>query len=335
MIKKVISGIQPSNRLTLGNYLGVISNLVNMQNMYEMYIFVADLHAITNNFDQNALYQNKKNIVAMCLAAGLDINKVKIFYQSDVLEHANLGHILLCHTTIGELNRMTQFKDKSQKISAANGTEFIPTGLFTYPTLMAADILLYDVDLVPVGSDQKQHIELTRNIATRMNNKYGNDLFKLPEPVIPQYGSRVMDLQEPTIKMSKSNKNEKGIIYLLDDPQVAYKKIMSAKTDNLNVVKHDIQNQPGITNLINIYAAITNSSIKDIEEKYVNKNYAEFKKDLAQIISSFLKELQVKYYAVIDKYDEIENQLKIHAETCRKIASKKLDYVYKKIGLKN
>ena len=333
-MKKLLSGIQPSNKLTLGNYFGAIKSYVDFQNDFDSYIFVANLHVITNpKIDFKSIIENTKMVVCMYSACGLDLKKNHVFIQSDVAAHPQLEHILMCNSTIGELNRMTQFKDKSKKFTNANGTDTIPAGLFTYPVLMAADILLYDPEFVPVGSDQKQHMELTQNIAMRMNKKYG-EIFTIPKPYIPKVGARIMDLQNPNIKMSKSTANQNGVIYLLDEPEVARKKIMSAKTDSLNQVKFDVKNQPGVSNLIGIYSALTNLPINEIEKKYKNKNYGDFKKDLADKLVIFLIKIQKNYHDVYKDYEKkIVPILKENAKYLNKIANKKLDLVYKKVGL--
>jgi len=333
-MKKLLSGIQPSNKLTLGNYFGAIKSYVDFQNDFDSYIFVANLHVITNpKIDFKSIIENTKTVVCMYSACGLDLKKNHVFIQSDVAAHPQLEHILMCNSTIGELNRMTQFKDKSKKFTNANGTDTIPAGLFTYPVLMAADILLYDPEFVPVGSDQKQHMELTQNLAMRMNKKYG-EIFTIPKPYIPKVGARIMDLQDPNIKMSKSTANQKGVIYLLDEPEVARKKIMSAKTDSLNQVKFDVKNQPGVSNLIGIYSALTNLPINEIEKNYKNKNYGDFKKDLADKLVIFLIKIQKNYHDVYKDYEKkIIPILKANAKYLNKIANKKLDLVYKKVGL--
>ena len=333
-MKKLLSGIQPSNKLTLGNYFGAIKSYVDFQNDFDSYIFVANLHVITNpKIDFKSIIENTKMVVCMYSACGLDLKKNHVFIQSDVAAHPQLEHILMCNSTIGELNRMTQFKDKSKKFTNANGTDTIPAGLFTYPVLMAADILLYDPEFVPVGSDQKQHMELTQNIAMRMNKKYG-EIFTIPKPYIPKVGARIMDLQNPNIKMSKSTANQNGVIYLLDEPEVARKKIMSAKTDSLNQVKFDVKNQPGVSNLIGIYSALTNLPINEIEKNYKNKNYGDFKKDLADKLVIFLIKIQKNYHDVYKDYEKkIVPILKENAKYLNKIANKKLDLVYKKVGL--
>jgi len=331
----MLSGIQPSNKITLGNYLGAIKPYVQTADKFDMYVFVADLHAITNTFDPKELANNAKQVVCMYYACGLDFKKCKVFFQSDVKSHTELAHVLLCHTTLGELNRMTQFKDKAKKASA-NGTEFIPTGLLTYPTLMAADILLYDADAVIVGQDQKQHMELTRNIAERMNKKYGTKLFTIPEPYILKTGARVMDLQDPSIKMSKSNKVEKGTIFILDPVEQIADKIKKAKTDSLNKVRYDKEKQPGISNLMEIYSAMTGMSFAEIESAYKDaENYGVFKNDLIKIVCDELSKLQAKYKEALEIYDsKLVPILKKNAEECTKIVQAKTEKVYKAIGLK-
>ncbi len=334
MKKKLLSGVQPSNKLTLGNYFGAIKSYVDFQNDYDSYIFVANLHVITNpKIDNKSILENTKNVVCMYYACGLDLKKNHVFLQSDIMAHPALEHVLMCNATIGELNRMTQFKDKSKKFANANGTDTIPAGLFTYPVLMAADILLYDPEIVPVGSDQKQHMELTKNLALRMNKKYGN-LFTIPKPYIPKAGAKIMDLQNPSIKMSKSTESQKGVIYLLDDLETARKKIMSAKTDALNKIAYDPINQPGVSNLVVIYSALTNLSFESIEDKYKNSNYNIFKKDLADVLVKFLVGIQKKYKEAYKNYEkEILPILKSNKVELNKIANKKLVLVYKKIGI--
>jgi tryptophanyl-tRNA synthetase len=235
---------------------------------------------------------------------------------------------------MGELNRMTQFKDKSIKVNLANGTEYIPTGLFMYPVLMAADILMYDVDFVVVGQDQKQHVELTRDISLSMNKKYGVKLFKEVEPLIPKQGAKIMDLVNPVIKMSKSNQNVNGTIFLDDEPNIAIKKIMSAKTDSLNKVHFDLENQPGISNLMMIYSCLTNITLDKLESKYVNKSYGDFKKDLSKLIADFLTDFQSKYQNFHKDIKTILDTLKSNAKKCNELADKKLQLVYETIGMR-
>ncbi len=329
---RMVSGIQPTNKITLGNYLGAIKNFVKFQDEYEMYVFIADLHAITTNTVSN-IAENKLSVAKTYLAAGLDPSRVVIFNQSDVQEHTMLGYILTCNTTIGELNRMTQFKDKSVKCKSANGTEFIPTGLLIYPALMAADILLYDANFVIVGQDQKQHLELTRNIAIRVNNATKSELFTVPEFKTGDFSAKIMDLLDPTKKMSKSSENPKGTIFIDDDIEVTRKKIMGSLTDNLNKVKYDWDNQPGVSNLISIYASITEKSIPDIEKEFNDiPNYGVFKKAVADVVCDLIKSIQDKMNKYSNK--EINDILTEGANKAKKIASVKVQEVLKKTGMK-
>lgn len=329
MNKKVmVSGVQPTNDITLGNYLGAIKNFVKYQDEYLMYVFVADLHALTtNNIDIN-IEKNSYNIAKTYLAAGLDPNKVIIFNQSSVIEHTLLGYIVMCNTTLGELNRMTQFKDKSSKCKSSNGTDYIPTGLLIYPTLMAADILLYDAQVVIVGQDQKQHLELTKNIATRFNNQYKKQIFKIPEFKTEVNTTKIMDLVDPSKKMSKSSSNTKGTIFINEDINLTRKKIMSSLTDNYNQVKYDVEKQPGISNLINIYSSITNKSIKEIENEFKNiENYGVFKKAVADVVCNLIEEIQKKINKITDK--QIKEILEKGAIEATKAAQAKINFVKK------
>ena len=287
-MKRILTGLQPTGAITLGNYIGAIKQMRELQDNYESYIFIANMHAITIPQDSEELKSNTRNLIALYLACGIDPNKNIIFLQSENPYHANLSWVLECNAYFGELSRMTQFKDKSSK--HANFT----SGLFTYPVLMAADILLYDIDYVPVGLDQKQHVELTRDLAERFNNKYG-ETFKIPEPLITKSGTKILDLVNPSIKMSKSAENKKGVIYLLDDVDVARKKIMGATTDSECIVKFDMDNKPGISNLINIYVSLTNKTIEEVENEFAGKNYGEFKRCVADTVVEFLKDVQEKY----------------------------------------
>jgi len=328
-MKRILSGIQPTGTLTLGNYIGAIMRFVQLQKSMEdaeFYMFVADLHAITTEQNPSELRQRTKQVAAMYLAAGLDKEKTILFIQSEIKEHAELGYLLQCFTYIGELERMTQFKDKSKK--QASG---ITAALFTYPALMAADILLYDADFVPVGDDQKQHIELTRDVANRFNNRFG-EFFKVPEPFIPKVGARIMDLQNPTQKMSKSDSSDKGYIALLDDEATITKKIKSAVTDSIGIVKYDPDNQPGVANLLTIYSALTSENIDDIVSKYHNLGYKEFKEDLARIVVGALMPLQLRYKAIINS-KELDDILDSGRETAQAYASKKLAKCKQKLGL--
>ena len=324
-MKKILTGLQPTSGITLGNYIGAIKQMKELQDKYDSYIFVANMHAITIPQDANELKKNTRDLIALYLACGINPDKNTIFVQSDNLYHANLSWILECNSYFGELSRMTQFKDKSSK--HANFT----TGLFTYPVLMASDILLYDIDYVPVGIDQKQHVELTRDLAIRFNKKYG-DTFKVPEPLITKSGTKIMDLVNPSVKMSKSSENKKGVIFLLDEIEVARKKIMSATTDSEMSVKYDMDNKPGISNLINIYVSLTNKSIEEVENEFIGKNYGEFKRCVADVVVKFLSDIQLKYKEYINSniIDEILDNGK---NKTIKEAELKYNIVKEKVGL--
>jgi len=325
-MKKILTGIQPTGVITLGNYIGAIRQMVKYQNDYESYLFVADLHAITIPQDVDTLSKNTKSLLALYLACGIDPDKNKIFIQSENEYHANISWLLECNTYYGELSRMTQFKDKSKK--NINFT----SGLLTYPVLMAADILAYDIDYVPVGIDQKQHVELARDIAIRFNKKYG-ETFTIPEPLISKSGTKIMDLQDPTKKMSKSSESQKGVIRLLDDVEDIRKKIMSATTDSDRCIKYDLDNKPGISNLINIYSALSNKNITEIEDEFKDKNYGEFKKIVADKVVEVISDIQKKYYEIINsnKIDEILNS---GIACTREIAKKKFEDMKYKMGFR-
>lgn len=327
-MKRILTGIQPSGHITLGNYLGAIRPLLALQNEedVELLVFIADLHAITVPQDRVALRHNIKELAALFLACGLDLNKAHMFIQSEVPCHNQLGWVMECNSYIGELERMTQFKDKKQK-----QTDGVSAGLLTYPPLMAADILLYDTDLVPVGEDQKQHLEITRNLASRFNNKYG-ETFKLPEPYILKTGARIMSLVDPSKKMSKSDSNPKAFISILDDINVAKKKIKSAITDSEGSIRYDVENKPGVSNLLTIYSSLTNESIADLEAKYANSNYQVFKEDLANIVGDFLSKIQEKYNYYINSGD-LDLILNSGRDLAYHYASRKLQKVYHKIGI--
>lgn len=324
-MKRVLSAVKPTGRMTLGNYIGAIRQFVQLQDEYEMFIFIANEHAITIPIEAKELRQNTKDLLALYLAAGLDPAKATIFLQTDVPAHAQLGWVMTCMSYMGELQRMTQYKSKT-----ANGETGITAGLFTYPCLMAADILLYDADYVPVGIDQKQHVELTRNLAERFNHRY-SDTFVLPEPLMTEVGQKIYSLQEPTKKMSKSEGNGKGTIELLDDPAAARKKIMSAVTDSLGIIQYDPENQPGLANLLTIQSCLTNESIDSIVSRFQGKGYGELKKEIGQTVFDFLTDLQTKYKEIISS-GQIDEILAQGAEKANYIANKKIRKVYKKIG---
>lgn len=324
-MERMLSGIKPTGRLHLGNYIGAISQFVKYQNEYEMYIFIANQHAITVPTDPKALRQNTKDLIALYLAAGLDPEKCTLFLQSDVDAHVKLGWVFTCLTYMGELQRMTQYKDKTAK-----GETGITDGLFTYPCLMAADILLYDADYVPVGQDQKQHVELTRHLAERFNNRY-SETFVVPQPLETKVGKKIFSLQDPTKKMSKSETDTKGTIDLLDDPAVARKKIMSAVTDSVGIIQYDPESQPGLANLLTIQSVLANEPIEDIVKRYEGKGYGELKKEIGQTVFDFLTDLQAKYKKIIES-NVIDQILEEGAKKASYVANKKIRKVYKKIG---
>ncbi len=324
-MKRVLTGLQPSGELTLGNYIGGIRQLIKYQDDYELFVFVPDLHSITVEQDPKLLKERIRKNIALYIASGLDPEKCTLYIQSENLYHANLSWILECHSYIGEMSRMTQFKEKSA--SKKN----VSCGLFTYPILMAADILLYDADLVPTGADQKQHVELARNLAERFNSKYG-ETFNIPEPLIPEVGARIKDLQEPTKKMSKSSTNEKAIIRLLDDPEVVRKKIMSAVTDSDNRVYFDEEKKPGISNLLTIYSVLKDITIEEAVEQFKDSNYGNFKKAVADTVVEKLTNLQKKYNEIINS-NIIDEYLDKGYKKTNEIASKKYYAVKEKVGL--
>ena len=312
--KKVcFSGIQPSGILTLGNYLGAVQNWVGMQEEYDCYFSVVDLHAIT------------VQTYALLLAAGIDPEKSVLFVQSHVPAHSQLCWALNCYTYLGELNRMTQFKDKSEK-----HPENINAGLLDYPVLMVADILLYLADVVPVGADQKQHLELTRNLAERFNNLYG-DVFVIPEPYIPKTGARIMSLQDPMSKMSKSDANENGFISLLDPKDVVARKIKRAVTDSDNCVKASPE-KPGVTNLMGIYSTICHKSMEEVEAEFEGKGYGVFKQAVADAVVSVLEPLQARYNEMMNNKDIMLQMMGEGAKKAQHTADRVLRKVYKKIG---
>ncbi len=323
--KRILSAIQSSGQLTLGNYLGALKNWVALQDEYECFYAVADLHSITVRQEPAALRKNTMDIFKIFLASGIDTDKNVLFIQSHVSAHAELAWILNCYTYIGELSRMTQFKDKSEK-HAGN----INAGLLTYPVLMAADILLYQADLVPVGHDQKQHLEITRDIANRFNGIYG-DVFKIPEPYIPKVGARIMSLQNPESKMSKSDPNPNGFIGILDKPDIIRSKVKKAVTDSEGSIRFS-EDKPAVSNLISIYSACSGMSIADIEKKFAGEGYGVFKAELAERIIECLAPLQEKYNQLSEDKGYLEKVYKESAEKAAYTANKTLRKVYKKIG---
>jgi len=323
--KILLSGIQPSGKLGIGNYLGAIKNWVKLQDEYNCIFLIVDLHALTLKQVPADLRARCYSYVAQYIACGIEPTKNIVAMQSHIPAHTQLMWIFSNLSYMGEMQRMTQFKDKVKNM------ENINVGLFSYPILMASDILIYQADLVPVGADQKQHLELARNIAQRFNNQY-SDTFPIPEPYIPETGSRIMSLQDPDKKMSKSDDNDNNILGLLDPPDMIVKKIKRAVTDSGNIIQYD-ENQPGLANLLNIYSALSGDSIKDIESKFEGKMYSEFKKDLAEIVVESLNPIQNKYNELINDKAYLTEVLSEGAEKASRIAFKTIRKVYKKSGL--
>ncbi|MGL2812162.1 tryptophan--tRNA ligase [Helicobacter pylori] len=309
--KRVFSGIQPTGQIHLGNYLGAIKHWVELQDEYENLFCIVNSHAITLPIDPKFLKSQTYELVKLLLACGIDPNQSGLFIQSEVDEHPALAWLLDCQVSMGEMQRMTQFKDKSLK-----NPKSVNVGLFNYPILMASDILLYQSDLVPVGEDQKQHLELTRNVAEKFNRDFGN-CFKVPEPLIAKVGARVMGLDDPKVKMSKSHKGANHAIFLLDEPDVIVKKIKKAATDSMGVIAFD-ETREGIFNLLNIYMLLSDESPEKIEERFKNKGYGDFKKELAEVMIQTLKPIQEKYKEISD--DEVKAVLNCGAEKARPLA---------------
>lgn len=323
--KVILSGIQPTGSLHIGNLIGAVQNWVRMQDEYECYFTIVDMHSITIRQKAADLRKNTLNLAAMLLAAGIDPEKATLFIQSHVREHAELAWVLNCNAQYGELSRMTQFKDKSAKHA-----DNVNVGLFTYPVLQAADILLYQADLVPVGEDQKQHLELTRNIAERFNYHY-SDTFTIPDPYIPKVGAKIMNLQEPTKKMSKSDENEKATLYLTDPDDIVKSKIKKAVTDSGTVIKYD-EEKHGISNLITLYSIATGKNFEEIENEFEGKGYGDFKPAVAEAVADYLKPIREKYEAISKDKKYLESVLKSGAERASRRAFKTLRKVYKKVG---
>jgi tryptophanyl-tRNA synthetase len=324
-MKTVFSGIQPSGTLTLGNYLGAMKHFVDMQNDYNCYFCIVDQHAITVPQDRLKLRENIRSLAALYLAVGIDHEKATLFIQSEVPAHAQLGWLMQCVSYIGELERMTQFKDKS------DGKEAVSSALLTYPPLMAADILLYKTDIVPVGEDQKQHLELTRDLAERFNKKY-NDIFTIPEVRIPKVGARIMSLNDPSKKMSKSNPNPKSYISMLDDEKTITKKIKSAVTDTEGSIRFDRDEKPAVSNLLSIYSLCSGESIENIEERYAGKGYGDFKSDLAEVVVETLRPIQQRYYELIDS-EELDDILDHGANKANDVALRMIEKAERAMGL--
>lgn len=321
----IFSGIQPSGSLTIGNYVGAIRQFVELQETHNCFFCIVDEHAITVPQDRLQLKQNIRSLAALYLAAGINPEKATLFIQSEVPAHTQLGWMMQSINYMGELERMTQFKDKSE------GKEAVSAALFTYPSLMAADILLYQANLVPVGDDQKQHLELTRDLAQRFNNRF-LEVFTIPEISIPKVGARIMSLQNPTKKMSKSDENVKASIFMLDEPKQIEKKIKSAVTDSEGIVKYDKENKPGVANLLDIHSVFSGESIADLEKKYEGKGYGDFKQGVADAVIAVLKPIQDRYYEILES-DELDEILDNGAEKASLVANKTIQKAKKAMGL--
>lgn len=325
MANRILTGIKPTGQLTLGNYIAVLKNLPKQMDKGELFYFIADLHALTLPIEPDVLRQNSIDLAAFYLAAGLDPNKATLFLQSDVSAHAEMNAIMQNYLYMGELSRMTQFKDKSAKMKESA----IGLGLFAYPVLMACDIILYDANVIPVGEDQIQHVELTRDLVNRFNNRYG-DILVMPKYEVRKVGARIMSLSDPTVKMSKSD--PKGDIFLKDDLNVIRKKIMSAVTDSGSEVKYDVENKPGISNLLTIYAALKDISIEEAENKFSGYRYGDFKKEVANAVIEELEPFQNRYKEIIET-KAYEKVLKEGAIKAREVSNVTLKRVQKAIGL--
>lgn len=326
--KKVLySGMQATGNLTIGNYLGALKNWLTLDEEYDCFYGVMDLHSLTQRQNPTEFRQRARALYTLYVAAGLNPEKNCIYFQSHVSGHAELAWILDCFTYMGELNRMTQFKDKASK-----HTDNINAGLYTYPVLMAADILLYQADLVPVGKDQMQHLEICRDLAERFNHIYG-DVFKIPEAYLGKAGAKIRSLQEPTKKMSKSDENINASIYLMDDPDTIIRKMKRAVTDSDSEIRYDVEKKPGISNLIDIYRAFTGNSLEEVEQEFSNKGYGEFKLAVGESIIAVLKPIQTRYEELRKEKEYINQCIKKNDEKAQYVAHKTLRKVQKKIGL--
>lgn len=326
--KRVLySGMQATGNLTIGNYFGALRNWLTLDQQYDCYFGVMDLHSLTQRQNPTEFRQRARALYTLYVAAGLDPEKNCIYFQSHVSGHAELAWILNCFTYMGELNRMTQFKDKASKHS-----DNINAGLYTYPVLMAADILLYQADVVPVGKDQMQHLEISRDIAERFNHIYG-DVFKVPEAYLGSSGARVMSLQEPTKKMSKSDENLNASIYLMDDPDTIIRKMKRAVTDSDSEVRYDLENKPGVSNLMDIYRAVTGKSFEEIEREFSGKGYGEFKMAVGESVVYVLKPIQNRFEELTKEKEYINQCIKINDEKAQYVSNKTLRKVQKKVGL--
>lgn len=326
---RVLSGVKPTGKMTLGNYIGSFRNFASYQDENETYIFIADLHALTKPIDPQDLRNNTYDILSFYLAAGLDPGKCCLFKQSDIAEVALLNSIIINYIYMGELSRMTQYKDFVNK----NAGKEVGVGLFAYPVLMAADLFMYDTELCPVGEDQRQHVELAHDIARRINNRYKENILSMPKAITPKVGKRIMNLSDPTQKMSKSVKDPKGEIYLADDMKTVRKKFMSAKTDTGCEVKYDVENKPGISNLLQIYAAIKEISIEDAEKEFVGCNYGTFKGKVADAVIAELEPFQQRYLSYRQNEELLNEIFAKGAAKAKIIATEVLERVKKTVGL--
>jgi len=325
---RVLSGIQPTaGSFHLGNYLGAVRQWVALQESHDAFYMVVDLHAITVPQDPKALTGNTRLAAAQLLAAGLDPERCTLFVQSHVPEHAQLAWVMNCLTGFGEASRMTQFKDKS----ARQGADSASVGLFTYPILQVADILLYQANEVPVGEDQRQHVELTRDLATRFNGRFG-ETFTIPKPYILKETAKIYDLQDPSIKMSKSASTPKGLINLLDEPKATAKKVKSAVTDTDTVIRYDAENKPGVSNLLTIYSTLTGTGIPELEQQYEGKLYGALKTDLAEIVVEFVTPFRERTQQYLDDPETLDSILAKGAEKARAVAAETLSQTYEKVG---
>lgn len=325
---RILSGMQPSaDSLHLGNYLGALVNFVQLQEDYDAFYFIPDLHSITSPDGGTDLANRTRTTVAQYIAGGIDVERSTLFVQSHVPEHAELAWVLNCLTGFGEASRMTQFKDKSSRY----GQDSTNVGLFTYPVLMAADILLYQANSVPVGADQKQHVELTRTLAQRFNHRYG-ETFVVPEPFIPAEGAKVFDLQDPTAKMSKSSASPNGRINILDTPKVVAKRIKSAVTDDGNVVAFDREHKPGVSNLLSMLSVVTGTPVPDLVASYEGKMYGHLKVDVAEAVVAALEPVRTRTLELLQDPGELDRQLAEGAAKAREVAAQTLDTVYDRVG---
>ncbi|MCI7240335.1 tryptophan--tRNA ligase [Aerococcus suis] len=326
-MKRIFSGVQPSGIPTIGNYVGAMKQFIDLQEDYDAFYCVVNQHAITVPQDPDTLRQRTRQLAALYLAMGIDPNKATIFVQSDVPAHTKAAWLVQCLTPLGELERMTQFKDKAQK------QESVMAGLLTYPPLMVADIILYQTNLVPVGEDQKQHLELTRNFVQRFNHRYKEDILTLPAHFTPKSGGRIMSLKDPTSKMSKSDSNQKAFISVLDDPKKILKKVKSAVTDSSGVIAYDPENKPGVSNLLSIYSAFSDKTISELEEAYADSGYGQFKQDIADAVIAVLEPMQTKYNELLTS-DTLDDVLQQGAKRANEEANKTLAEMERVMGIR-